>query len=80
MSVLTYIQQAVIGAMLTLHGQNNSERAVADDARLMVGRSDFDRYVNLLERAQGLADFRVIQRERLANLKALQVIMMDVYR
>ena len=65
--------------MLTLHGKNNSERAVADDARLMVGKSDFDRYINLLGRAQGLADFRVIQRERLANLKALQAVMTDTY-
>ncbi len=66
--------------MLTLHGKNSSERAVADDARLMVGRSDFDRYINLLGRAQGTADFRVIQRERLANLKALQAIIMDFHR
>jgi hypothetical protein len=46
----------------------------------MVGRSDFDRYINLLGRAQGTADFRVIQRERLANLKALQAIIMDSRR
>lgn len=70
-----------MGAMLTLNGKNNGEHAaVADDARLMVGKSDFDRYIHLLGRAQGLADFRVIQRERLANLKALQAIMMDAYR
>jgi hypothetical protein len=77
---LTYISQAVIGAMLILHGKDNGDRGVADDARLMVGRSDFDRYLNLLGRAQGLADFRVIQRERLANLKALQADMMDTCR
>jgi hypothetical protein len=65
--------------MLTLHGKNNSERVVADDVRIMVGKSDFDRYIDLLGRAQGLADFRVIQRERLANLKALQAIMTDAY-
>ena len=66
--------------MLTLHGKTNSERAVADDVRIMVGKSDLDRYINLLGRAQGLADFRVIQRERLANLKALQAIMTDAYQ
>jgi hypothetical protein len=66
--------------MLILNGKDNGDRGVADDARLMVGRSDFDRYLNLLGRAQGLADFRVIQRERLANLKALQADMMDTCR
>ncbi|GAB7335733.1 hypothetical protein MBLNU13_g08030t2 [Cladosporium sp. NU13] len=74
------MSQAAIGTMPTSHGKNNSERAVADDARLMVGKSDFDRYINLLGRAQGLADFRVIQPERLTNLKALQAIMTDTYQ
>ncbi|PPJ50485.1 hypothetical protein CBER1_06735 [Cercospora berteroae] len=70
----TYAMAAVIGTMLATHKRNGAagRRIVADDPQLMLGKSDFDRYVSMLERAQGSPEFRVIQRERLANLKTLQ--------
>lgn len=60
--------------MLATHKRNSvaGRRIVVDDPQLMLGKSDFDRYVSMLERAQGSPEFRVIQRERLANLKTLQ--------
>ncbi|CAK1358574.1 unnamed protein product [Cercospora beticola] len=70
----TYAMAAVIGTMLATHKKNSiaGRRIVVDDPQLMLGKSDFDRYVSMLERAQGSPEFRVIQRERLANLKTLQ--------
>ncbi|KAM3424400.1 hypothetical protein BST61_g6407 [Cercospora zeina] len=70
----TYAMAAVIGTMLATHKRNSmtGRRIVADDPQLMLGKSDFDRYISMLERAQGSPEFRVIQRERLANLKTLQ--------
>jgi hypothetical protein len=75
----TYAMAAVIGTMLILHKRKSvaTRRLTADDPELMLGKSDLDRYISMLERAQGSAEFRVIQRERLANLKTLQAAAQD---
>jgi hypothetical protein len=75
----TYAMAAVIGTMLTLHKKKSfaTRRLTGDDPELMLGKSDLDRYISMLDRAQGSAEFRVIQRERLANLKTLQAAVQD---
>lgn len=65
--------------MLTMRMKSDNgiggRRTIADDPQLMLGKSDFDRYIYLLSRAQGSMAFRVTQRERLANLKTLQAAL-----
>ena len=65
--------------MLVLYKSNRvaTKRVIADEPQLMLGKSDFDRYISMLSRARGSMDFRVCQRERLANLKTLQAAVQE---
>ncbi|EME43737.1 hypothetical protein DOTSEDRAFT_71554 [Dothistroma septosporum NZE10] len=74
-----YNMAIVIGTMLVIHKNNRvaTKRAIADEPQLMLGKSDLDRYISVLGRARGSMEFRVCQRERLANLKTLQAAVQE---
>ena len=62
--------QMMIGTVLAAQVKPSSS---ADrDARLMLAKSDFDRYLDTLIRAQGTADYETIQRHRVADLEKLR--------
>lgn len=73
------LPKVVIGTMLVVYKNNHvaTKQAITDEPQLMLGKSDFDRYISMLSRAQGSMEFRVCQRERLANLKTLQVAVLE---
>ncbi|KAF2164227.1 hypothetical protein M409DRAFT_25569 [Zasmidium cellare ATCC 36951] len=66
----TFTMAVIIGTLLATKRSHPS--GDINDPRLTLAKSDFERYVRLLERAQGTAGFRKVQQERLANLKELR--------
>ena len=59
----------MIGKILAAQTNNNAE---SRDARLMLAKSDFDRYIDSLARARGAGEFEIIQQQRLAELQELR--------
>ena len=69
-SNLANSEQMMIGTVLT--AQDEGPESADRDARLRLAKSNFDRYLDVLMRAQGTAAYETIQRHRVADLQKLR--------
>jgi hypothetical protein len=60
----------MIGTLLA--AQDETPESTDGDARLRLAKSNFDRYLDVLMRAQGTSAYETIQRHRVADLQKLR--------